>query len=131
MGAVRSLSVDSVYLYSGGDDFTVRQWTTSTWVISEFIGHAGRVNNLQLESFNLFSGSQDKDVRIWDTRSGFNSRTIAGKLIPLMSYLKHQISLMSYNYYRIRSLSERLLGCNHSPRSMEILWLYMLVSFPF
>ncbi|KAI3659292.1 hypothetical protein MP638_003508 [Amoeboaphelidium occidentale] len=62
-GAVRTLSVDNLYLFSGGDDLIVRQWTKSTWFITEFIGHVGQVNNLQLENINLFSGSQDKDVR--------------------------------------------------------------------
>jgi len=67
-----AFNVDGDYLAAGGEDGTVRVWTTSGEPERDFRGHGGPVRRVAwgLDDQTLASSSIDTSVRIWDFDSG-------------------------------------------------------------
>ena len=76
---MHGIFVNSVFLFSAGEDRTIRQWDimTGQWVRS-YSGHSGVVYSVSEASGFLFSGSGDKTIRKWDLSTGQLVQTYTG-----------------------------------------------------
>ena len=63
---VSEIFVDSGFLFSGGDDHTIRQWDTATGQLVSTYTHTDYVNSVFVDSGFLFSGSGDNTIRQWN-----------------------------------------------------------------
>ena len=75
-----ALSRDGATLFSGGDDLTIRAWSTAdggcTCVMS---GHQGYLQALAFRDGGfLYSGSADRTIRAWRTGDGACTRLLEG-----------------------------------------------------
>ena len=66
-GWVYTLKIYENFLFSGGDDKTIRVWNLeSTELLEELCGHDNGVTSLELADDNLSSGSYDPTITCWD-----------------------------------------------------------------
>lgn len=76
-----SISNDSRYLLSGGDDRSIRLWNTLTGEsVRVFEGHRGSISSLCFSPDDryILSGGHDRMMRLWDVNTGECVRTFKG-----------------------------------------------------
>ncbi len=78
-----SISSDSRYMLSGGDDKTIRLWNTVTGeCLRVFEGHRGTVSSVCFSPDDryILSGGHDRMMRLWDVNTGECVRTFRGHM---------------------------------------------------
>ena len=78
-----SISGDSRYILSGGDDGTIKLWNTVTGeCVRVFEGHRGSVSSVCFSPDDryILSGGHDRMMRLWDVNTGECVRTFRGHM---------------------------------------------------
>lgn len=61
-------NTDGTLIYSGGQDGTIKIWTSSGTIVDSLVGHTSEITALVIDQNNLvlYSSSKDKSIKKWD-----------------------------------------------------------------